>query len=154
MNFISWDKIFSWSNERESDVTFHVVVFDYFFSFLRKSFSVGWVRDRREVFIGCSSRFTQTVSFSIAPQSHSRLGRRACSKKKNKYIFITSCDRQNSLYLLDVHLTKSFDLLRVENIFTFTKNIAANVMSISVSHSLCLRQFLMGSLLRLASCVF
>ena len=70
------------------------------------------------------------------------------------YIFTTSCDRQNSLYLLDVSLTKSFDLLRVENKFTFTKNIAANVMPISVSHSVCLGQFLMGSILPLASCVF
>ena len=70
------------------------------------------------------------------------------------YIFTTSCDRQNSLYLLDVSLTKSFDLLRVENKFTFTKNIAASVMSISVSHSLCLGQLLMCSILPLASCVF
>ena len=70
------------------------------------------------------------------------------------YIFITICDRQNSLYLLDVHLTKSFDLLRMENKFTFTKNIAASVMSISVSHSLCLGQFLMEFILPLASCVF
>ena len=70
------------------------------------------------------------------------------------YIFITSCDRQNSLYLLDVQLTKSCDLLRVENKFTFTKNIAASVMLISVSHSLGLGQFLMDFILPLASCVF
>ena len=124
------------------------------------------MRDRREVFIGCSSRFTQTVSFSIAPQSHSRLEEEEHVVKKRTniylslvvtdtiYIFITICDRQNSLYLLDVHLTKSFDLLRMENKFTFTKNIAASVMSISVSHSLCLGQFLMGSLFSIASCVF
>ena len=141
-----------------------VLVFDYFFFFRGKAFQlVEWET---------AGRYLLAVHLVSHKPCHSLLLLKAIVgweeepvKRRTNiylslavtdtiYIFITICDRQNSLYLLDVHLTKSFDLLRMENKFTFTKNIAASVMSISVSHSLCLGQFLMDFILPLASCVF